>query len=527
MDLRSDLMRPKAYLGRTAARVELAETHISWVFLLDGDVFKVKRPVDFGFLDFRSLESRKHACEAEITLNRRLAPDVYLGVVPVRIGRDGCACIGGDGEIVDWAVHMRRLPEEARADVRLARGELRAEDIDVIAARLAEFHASARADEHTAKFGERETIRANVEENFAQTAASITEHVTYEEAHEIASWQAAFVEDHASLFDARIRAGRVRDGHGDLRLEHVYLTEGGPIVIDCIEFNERFRFADVCADVAFLSMDLAASNRVDLAERLLAAYARASNDFDLYAVADFYESYRAFIRAKVSAMIASDETIAQTTRDRARVDARKYFLLSLSADRAPFLEPMLVVVGGIIASGKSTIADHVGAAASAPVIDADRTRKSMVGVRAEQPIHDGAWSGAYDPAFTEHVYDEVFRRAEVVLASGRPVVLDASFRSARLRAKARELAERYEVPFHFVECRADRATCRARLVERQKNASVSDGRLAIFDDFCARYEAPSELESSELLAVDTSQPMETTLQTLTRHLETWPRGFVA
>ena len=527
MDLRSDLMRPAAFVERAVERLELVETHISWVFLLERDVFKVKRPVDFGFLDFRTMESRKLACEAEIALNRRLAPDVYLGVVPVRTGADGRACIGGDGAIVDWAVHMRRLPDEARADNRLARGELSAHDIDAIAARLAEFHASARSDEHTSRFGKREMIRANVDENFAQTRASITDYVSYEEAHEIARWQSAFLEDNAALFEARIRAGRIRDGHGDLRLEHVYLVEGGPVVIDCIEFNERFRFADVCADVAFLSMDLAASRRVDLGERLLAAYARKSNDFDSYAVVDFYESYRAFIRAKVSAMIASDESIAPAARERARADARKYFLLSLSADRASFLEPMLVAVGGIIASGKSTIADRIAAAASAPVIDADRTRKSMVGVGAEEPIHHGAWSGAYDPSFTEHVYDEVFRRAEVVLASGRPVVLDASFRSARLRAKARALAEKYDVPFHFVECSADPAICRARLADREKRASVSDGRLAIFDDFCARYEPVSEIEPSELLVIDTSQPLDTTLQILTRHLETWPRGFVA
>ena len=520
-------MRPEAFVELAARHVDLAETHISWVFLLERDVFKVKRPVDLGFLDFKSVESRKRACDAEITLNRRLAPDVYLGVVPVRIGADGRACIGGDGEIIDWAVHMTRLPDEVRSDIRLARRELRAEDIDAVAARLAEFHASTRCDEHTSRFGQRETIRTNVDENFAQTAASITDYVTYEEAHEIARWQSAFLEDNAELFDSRRRANRIRDGHGDLRLEHVYLTGAGPVVIDCIEFNERFRFADVCADVAFLSMDLAASGRVDLAERLLAAYARRSNDFDLYAVADFYESYRAFIRAKVSAMVAADESIAPATRERARADARKYFLLSLSADRAALLEPMLVAVGGIIASGKSTIADRIGAVASAPVMDADRTRKSMVGVGAEQPIHDGAWSGAYDLSFTEHVYDEVFRRAEVVLASGRPVVIDASFRSAAQRAKAADLAAKYDVPFHFVECRAAPEVCRARLVERQKRASVSDGRIAIFDDFCARYEAVNELDAREHVVVDTSQPLDATLGLLARHLETWPRGFVA
>jgi aminoglycoside phosphotransferase family enzyme/predicted kinase len=529
--LKADLLRPEAYPALRASRVELAETHVSQVMLLERDVYKVKRPVDLGFLDFTTLQRREAACRAEVALNARLAPDVYLGVVPVRRAADGHAGLLAEGPIVDWAVHMRRLPDERRADVMLAREELGGAEIDAIAARLARFHTAAATDAHIAGFGHPDAITRNVEENFAQTSDAMKLYAP-DEAPEIVRWQTAFLRGHRALFERRAATGRVRDGHGDLRLEHVYLEDdpakrGEPTIIDCIEFNERFRYADVCADVAFLSMDLEAHGRVDLAERLLARYAREAGDFDLYALVDFYESYRAFVRAKVSAMLAVDPDVAPEVRTRATSEARRHFLLALAADRGSLLRPAVVAVGGIIASGKSTIAERLADEMGAPVVDADRTRKAMVGVDAHQPIHDGAWAGAYDPGFTEGVYAEVLRRAEVVVASGRPVIVDASFRSLRLREAARQLANRCGVPFRFVECRADADVCRARLSARERSVSVSDGRLSVFDAFRARFEPVTELCPTEHVVLDTARPIEESLRVLRAHLDTWPLGFVA
>jgi predicted kinase len=326
----------------------------------------------------------------------------------------------------------------------------------------------------------------------------------------------------------RLAAGRVREGHGDLRLEHVYLDDrSDPTIIDCIEFNERFRFTDVCADVAFLSMDLAAHGRVDLAERFLSRYARESNDYDLYALVDFYESYRAFVRAKVASILAADPDVADDVRRRAASEARRHFLLALAAERRTLLYPMVIGVGGIIASGKSTIAERIADELSAPIVDADRTRKALAGVAALQPMHEGAWAGAYDPAFTERVYAEVLRRAGVILASGRPVVLDASFRSRAHRAAARTLAQAHGVPFRFLECRCDPAVCRARLAEREKASSVSDGRTEIFDVFRARFEEVDELPGAEHIVLNTGRSIDESLAALRTQVPTWPLGFVA
>jgi aminoglycoside phosphotransferase family enzyme/predicted kinase len=523
-----DLLRPEAFAGVVAtSRVSLVETHISWVFLLDRDVFKVKKPVDLGFLNFSSPERRLQACQDEVRLNARLAPGVYRGVVRITRETDGRCVVEGSGQVVDWAVHMERLKDEERADTLLAQGALSTDRIDAVAARIAEFHAAACADDRVSRYGQPSVIAKNIQENFDQTQHTLSRYLSPREAEEIVRWQTGFVCDEQKRFENRIAQGRVRDGHGDLRLEHVHFTPGGAIVVlDCIEFNERFRYADACADIAFLSMDLAAHGRVDLAERLLGSYAREADDFDLYTVVDFYEGYRAFVRGKVASMIAGDETADPGSRQRAAQEARRYFLLALSSDRQSLLRPSVVAVGGMIASGKSAIASHLSDELSAPIVEADRTRKAMLRVDPLRPLDDPAWSGAYDPAFSDRVYRELFRRAGVILDSGRPVVLDASFRSASLRRTARDLAKDRSVPFRFVECRVAPELCRQRLAAREHQRTVSDGRLAIFDEFCSRYEAVTELAADEHLVLDTARSIKDSLEALRGSLGTWPGGLV-
>ncbi|HEY8077588.1 MAG TPA: hypothetical protein VIF62_25855, partial [Labilithrix sp.] len=260
-DIDRDLVRPEAYPPPRPGAVELRETHVSWAFLTEADVYKVKKPVSLGFLDFATLEARQRACEAEVVLNERLAAGVYLGVKPVRLGADGRACLHGDGPVVDWAVHMLRLPDAARADVLLERGELTTRDIDRIAEHLAAFHGRATSDVRTAEHGALEAIVSAVLENFESTRDASSERVTREEAREIERWQLGFLQQHADRFDARRRDGFVRDVHGDLRLEHVYLANEGITILDCIEFADRFRCCDTACDLAFLSMDLAAHGR--------------------------------------------------------------------------------------------------------------------------------------------------------------------------------------------------------------------------------------------------------------------------
>jgi aminoglycoside phosphotransferase family enzyme/predicted kinase len=508
--------RPDSAPSLDFEALELRETHLSWVFLGEHDVYKIKKPLDLGFVDFRTLEARRVACDAEIRLNRRLAPeDVYLGAVPLYRVATGALTRTGSGEPVEWAVHMRRLADGDRGDVLLRRGELRVEHVDAVATRIAQFHQGARRDDETAEYGRPERIAHNVQENFAQAGDLPIELVGFQSALEIEVRQLEFLRARTELFVARMRDGHVRDGHGDLRLEHVYLPAGAePVVLDCIEFADRFRFADTCADVAFLSMDLARLGRTDLAERFLARYARDANDFDLYRLVDFYESYRAYVRAKIACL-----RLAQTGLDRAiEREARTCFLLALATGRPPLVPAMVVAVGGLPGSGKTTIADKLSFGLGCPTIDADRTRKNLFGVAPTTSLRSPAWQGAYDPAVSDRVYGEMIRRAEAVLDSGRSVVLDASFRSVELRAAARDLARRHGLAFRFVECVAPAEVCATRLATRASMPSVSDAGVAEYEALARSYVPPRELDESEHLAVDTARPLHESLAAVRERL---------
>jgi uncharacterized protein len=281
--LLDDLRRPEAYPVPRPSQVTQVTTHISWVFLTDREVWKLKRPVDYGFVNYTMLERRRRCCEDEVRLNRRLAPDVYFGVVPVRLGPQGHG-FGADGEIVDYAVRMRRLADEQSAEALLRRRALTPDQLTRLAERLARFFADAAP---APEAGAIEAICDNVVENFVQVEPFVGRFASQDTSDAVRAWQLGILARHAGRFRARVEQGRIRDGHGDLRLEHVYFEEAEPLVIDCVEFNERLRGGDAAADVAFLAMELTVRSRADLAERFLADFAVASDDHDLYGVVDF------------------------------------------------------------------------------------------------------------------------------------------------------------------------------------------------------------------------------------------------
>lgn len=506
----SDALHERSELEALGARelgapVRLVTTHISQVLVGPERALKLKKPVDLGFLDFTTLERRRLACEAEVLLNRRLAPDVYLAVRPVARGEGGALQLAGDSlSAVDYAVEMRALDDSDRYDVLLARGQLEGAAVDALADELVRFHGEQPTSRAIAAFGAPPSVRANCEENFTQLGAALAELVGASAAEALVGAAREGLAALSGLMTLRSDGGRVRDGHGDLRLEHVYRSARGPVVVDCIEFNDRFRYADVCADVAFLAMDLRAHGRVDLAERFVARYAERSGDFDLYRLLAFYEAYRAVVRAKIAVFGARASTFDWEARERCEAEARRLLRLAVAESGRPLAEPRLIAVGGVIASGKSTVAAHLFERLGAPIVEADRVRKQMLGLAARARVDEGAWSGAYDPAFTDEVYREVLRRARVVLASGRPVIVDASFRSRSLRAAAREAALAVGARFSFVECRVPYELCRERLAARDRDVSrVSDGRSEIFDAFVARYEPVDELAADEHVVVDT------------------------
>jgi aminoglycoside phosphotransferase family enzyme/predicted kinase len=493
-----DLCRPEAYPAPRPSRVTRITTHISWVFLTDREVWKLKRPVGYGFVDYRTLSQRRAACEDEVRLNRRLAPDVYLGVVPVRLGPDGYG-FGAEGAVVDYAVRMRRLPDERSAEALLRAGALTPDHLAQLATRLARFFAEAAP---APSMGSIAVIRTNVVENFAQAEPFVGRLLSRDTFDVVRRWQLGVLEQHADRFEARVAQGRIRDGHGDLRLEHVYFEAAGPIVIDCVEFSERLRAGDAASDAAFLVMELTARGRRELGERFLADLARESDDHDLYGVVDFYASYRAWVRGKIAALLAADASTSPDRSLRKAEEARSLFELARSYVEAAPGAPFVMAVGGLIGSGKTTLAEALGRATSIPVVSADRVRKALAGVAALER----APADAYTPAFSRRTFDELFRRAGVVLESGRSVVLDATFRARDLRLRARDLARAHGGRFLFVETTCDDATLRERLRRRAAGPSVSDAGEALLEQVRAAFEPVTELDPEEHVRVDTAGP---------------------
>ena len=475
------LLDPGAH-PRAVERVDLVETHISWVLLAGDRVYKIKKPVNLGFLDFTTLERRRFFCEEEVRLNRRLAPGTYLGVVELK-GTGPAVRLGGPGPTLEVAVEMRRLPADRMLDRLVLAGAIAPSLLDELAGLLARFHAAAATGGEIDELGGLETIRRNWMENFEQTADLPEAVLPHPSRRSLRDWVEAFVAREAARFAARVAAGRCRDCHGDLQAQHVCCTE--PIqVFDCIEFNHRFRFGDTAGEIAFLAMDLERLGRPDLALRFLNAYVEASGDWDAVPLLDFYRAYRAFVRGKVLGfqVAAHPEHAPQ---------ARALFELAVAYTR-PRRVPRLVITSGVMGSGKSTAARAVAARLGAIVIRTDAVRKHLAGLPLQARAAEPYGGGLYAPAMGARVYAEALRLAGEALDAGWPVVVDGSFARAAERAEARRLATVRGLSYATLSCDAPDAVIAGRLRARERDAhEVSDGRLELLAAHRTAFEAPA------------------------------------
>jgi uncharacterized protein len=325
MDLIAALLNPEVYPEPTS-RVELVQTHISWVFLTDRFAYKMKKPLDLGFLNFTTLRRRRHYLNQELTLNRRLCPAIYLAVFPVIAAGSGVK-VGGPGRPLDYVLKMVRLPQERMMDEVADRGELTPAHLDRLVGVLAPFYEKAATGPHIKRYGEPAIITYNHEENFAPMKALVGDILTPELFTEIRHFARGFLTHQRPLLRKRIKDGRIRDCHGDLHMRNICLADGIQ-VFDCIEFNPRFRYGDVAADVAFLAMDLDFHGLTELARHFVEAFATAAGDEDLLKVLDFYKCYRACVRGKISALAAGEPEIPQEEQEQSRQAARAYFALA-------------------------------------------------------------------------------------------------------------------------------------------------------------------------------------------------------
>lgn len=495
------LLDPKAYPNRPQD-VQLVQTHISYLLLAGDLVYKVKKPVNLGFLDFSTPAKRRHFCEEEVRLNRRLCPTVYLGVVPV-VARDGGFAVEGDGKPVDWAVKMTRLYGDRMMDRLVTRGQATPEMLMRVAQVLARFHAEADAGPEVAKWGTGETIKANTQENFSQAEPFVEMVVTRDRFDFIQQYTRRFLASGAAFLARRVETGRIREGHGDMHLANICYTDQ-PYIYDCIEFNERFRCGDVAGEVAFLAMDLEYRGRPDLAHVFVDAYVEASQDSDMYELLDFYKCYRAFVRAKVRCFRLDEPETSDEVKQSNLDEARHYFDLAYryAGGRE---RPGLVVMHGLSGSGKSRLADALSEQLDLVLIRSDVVRKHLGGMAPAERRRETYGAGIYDDETTERTYRTMADDATRLLSSGHSVLLDATFLARKHRDLARSVAVAADARFVLVECVAPEEKTRRRLAGRAGDrTAVSDAGWGIYLQQKRRLEPPDEVDVSQRVTFDTS-----------------------
>ncbi len=488
------LSLPSAYGGAVDA-VEVHQTHISAVFLAGSLAYKIKKPVDLGFVDYSTIERRRHCCEEEVRLNRRLAPDVYLGVVPVNRQGDSVR-IEGTGEVVEWAVKMRRLPDAATLSARISRrrrGDRRGRGAVAPARPLPRIGPiGARRLPPPAR--SRRSSR-NARENFDQAARHVGLTVSRTTLDRLRDRTRLALERLRDSIESRASRGVPRDTHGDLRLDHVYwFPDRRPpddwVVVDCIEFDARYRHADPIADIAFLAMELTLEGRSDLAGSFIEEYLRAADDEEGRGLLPFYRAYRAMVRGKVEGMKTEESEVPEADRAAARVRARALWLHALSELEEPGRRPCLVMLAGLPGTGKSTLARGLAERAGFTVIRSDMVRKKLAGRGGRAATLSDFGQDIYTPNWDDRTYAECLRRAEEIVFQAGRVLVDASFREESRRRLFLDAARRWGVAGCMLLGRADPDVVHSRLAGRRGDAS--DAGWAIYQEAARRWEAPEK-----------------------------------
>ena len=502
-------METSDFYPHPVSKIEQRETHISKVFLTGAYVYKIKKSVNLEFLDYTTPAKRNYYCHQETTLNRRLSHNIYLGVVAITF-KEGRYYLSGPGKPVEYAVKMRQLPEDRSLIRMLKDGKIDNTLIEQLARMLADFYQCSATGEKITVFGSWETIRAKCEENFGQMEKFAGEMFNDRIFHVIHAATRSFLIRRQPLFRHRTENGKICDCHGDLRSGHIYFDDGIQI-IDCIEFNERYRYSDISSDLAFLAMDLDFEGFPEMARHLINFFAQYANDSDMLVLIDFYKCYRALIRTKVNCLRLENASIGDWGKASIRREIDRYMDLAYQY-ALQFTRPTLWVVCGMPASGKSTISNELSRILDIKVFCSDLVRKELFGLDPHDIMEVPFEKGIYSKGAGSLTYGKLLLLAQEEIEKGDSVILDATFSNTHQRFEASRLVRDTDANIVFVECLSPVNLSKARLMKRRTGPSISDARIRHFEQFKKRFEPLNEIPDEIHIPVDTARPLKENIQ---------------
>ena len=479
---------------------EVIETHISWVILTGSFAYKIKKPNNFGFLDFSTLAKREHFCHEELRLNRRLAPELYLAVLPI-CGSEKAPRFDGDGEAIEYAIKMVQFPQDQLLDKMLQRGELTQQHIDEIAAITAAFHQRTESAAAGTQFGSPEQVMAPVQQNFEQIRDFLEAESDLAQLSQIEGWAQDMANILNPVFTQRKESGMIKACHGDLHLGNITLFQGKVTLFDCIEFNDSFRWIDVMSEAAFFMMDLEDRGLQNLANRFLNAYLEQTGDYGGLRVLNFYKSYRAVVRAKVALFNLYNENLTEEQRQQIFSQYRSYIQLAERYMEIP--KRYILLMHGFSGSGKTTVSTALVDNLGAIRLRSDVERKRLFDAAASKP--SGLNDGIYSHSASEQTFAHLVKISEQVLNSGYAAIVDATFLQQAYRDLFHQLAENLGVPLRIVSCELDDTELRARIQQRQAaGTDPSDATIEVYEAQIASADALSEEELKHTSRINTA-----------------------
>ncbi|MEB3338885.1 MAG: AAA family ATPase [Leptolyngbyaceae bacterium] len=491
------MLQPGFYPHEVTEPIQLIQTHVSYVLLTGPYAYKLKKPVNFGFLDFSTLEKRQHFCHEELRLNQRGAAELYLEVVPITQETDQFH-LGGSGVPVEYALKMQQFPQDNLLLAVFERGELTEALMEDLGRTVAQFHSKADTNDYIRTFGEVAQVRGAIDDNYQQTEKYIGGPQTQTQYDETRHYTDTFFAEQQALFDSRIQNNRIRECHGDLHLRNLCLWKNQVLLFDCIEFNEPFRFIDVMSDVAFAVMDLEARDRPDLGNAFLNTYVEETGDWEGLQVLPVYLSRQAYVRAKVTSFLLDDPAIPETEKLAASKIAAHYYHLAWEYTKPR--QGQVILMSGLSGSGKSTTARQLARQLKAIHIRSDAVRKHLGGV----PLYERGGADLYTPEMTQKTYGRLLELGIMLASQGFSVILDAKYDRQGLRGAAIAQTQQHQIPLKILSCVAPLEVLKERLHQRTGDIADATADLVVEQQM----EPFTENELPYVKVLDTTQKIE-------------------